>query len=94
LGPFFTQVFGGHIDSVEQFARSHSSFYVYDCGGPGKLPIVDWLLREGAMLRDSGLADTPEVLLRRDLYRVSFPAREAARITQHVQRDLHAPFDR
>jgi hypothetical protein len=71
MAPFYATVFGERIEGLEQFVRSHPSFYLYDCGGPGKLPIVDWLLGAGASLRNSGLIDTPDVQLRRELYRVS-----------------------
>lgn len=71
MAPFLTTVFGEHVEGLEQFVRSHRAFYLYDCGGPGKLPIVDLLLGAGASVRDSGLDDTPDVQLRRELYRVS-----------------------
>jgi hypothetical protein len=77
MTPFFTTVFGEDIEGLEQFVRSHRSFYLYDCGGPGKLPIADWLLGAGASLRDGGLVDTPDVQLRRELYRVSMPGGSA-----------------
>jgi hypothetical protein len=69
--PFYAKVFGEHIEGLEQFVGSHRSFYLYDCGGIGKLPIVDWLLGAGASLRDTGLVETTDTLLRRELYRVS-----------------------
>ena len=71
MAPFYAKVFGEHIEGLEQFVRSHRSFYLYDCGGIGKLPILDWLLSAGASLRDSGLVETTDTLLRRELYRVS-----------------------
>ena len=71
--PFYAKVCGEHIEGLEQFVRSHRSFYLYDCGGPGKLPIIERLLGAGASLRDSGLPETTDILLRHELYRVSMP---------------------
>jgi hypothetical protein len=73
--PFFAKVFRQRMERFEEFLRSNRSFYLYDCGAPGRLPLVESLLGAGASLRDSGLVDTPDILLRRELYRVSMTAR-------------------
>jgi hypothetical protein len=39
---------------------------------------VESLLGAGASIRDGGLVETPDILLRRDLYRVSVPIGSAA----------------
>jgi hypothetical protein len=75
--PFFAKVFRQRMEGFEEFVQSNRSFYLYDCGAPGRLPLVESLLGRGASLRDSGLVETPDILLRRELYRVSMPARSA-----------------
>ena len=69
--PFYAKVFAAHMEGFDQFVRSHRSFYLYDCGSIGKLPLLDWLLEAGATVHDSGLVDTPDIQLRRELYRVT-----------------------
>jgi len=69
--PFYAKVFGVRMVPLEEFVRSHPSFYLYDCGSPFRIPLLTMLIEAGASVRDSGLVDTPDILLRRDLYRVS-----------------------
>ncbi|MGH7786420.1 MAG: ArnT family glycosyltransferase [Candidatus Binatia bacterium] len=69
--PFYSKVFGEHMEGLEEFLRSHRSFYLYDCGNPAQSPMMERLLGAGATVRDGGLLDTPDILLRRDFYRVS-----------------------
>jgi hypothetical protein len=69
--PFYARVFGERVERYEEFLRANPSFYLYDCGSPNRLPLVARLVGEGASLRDSGLAPAPDILRRRDLYRVS-----------------------
>ena len=71
--PFYARVFGERMQGLEEFLRSNPTFYLYDCGSPARQPMVERLLGAGASLRASGIADTPEIVLRRDLYRVSLP---------------------
>jgi hypothetical protein len=69
--PYYARVFGERMERFEEFLRSNRSFFLYDCGAPARGPLVERLLNAGAYLRDSGLAETPDIGLRRDLYRVS-----------------------
>jgi hypothetical protein len=69
--PFYARVFGERMDGLDGFLQSNPEFYLYDCGAPARLPLVERLLGAGASVRDSGLADTPDIGLRRELYRVS-----------------------
>ncbi len=71
MAPFFIKVFGERMEALEKYLRSDPSFYLYDCGSVGKLPLVERLLGMGAHLRDGELVDTPDVHLRRELYLVS-----------------------
>jgi hypothetical protein len=75
--PFYARVFGARMERFEEFVRSARSFYLYDCGSAGRLPLPAMLLRAGASLDDSGLGESADLLSRRDLYRVSL-ARDAA----------------
>jgi hypothetical protein len=68
---FYAKVFGVRMEPLEEFVRSHPSFYLYDCGSPWRIPLMTMLIEAGATVRDSGLLETPDILLRRDLYRVS-----------------------
>jgi hypothetical protein len=68
---FYANVFGTRIEGLDGVLRSNRSFYLYDCGASARLPMVERLLGAGALLRDAGLLGTPDILLRRDLYRVS-----------------------
>jgi hypothetical protein len=77
--PFYARVFGQRRERLEDFLRVHPAFYLYDCGGRGRLPLVTMLLERGASVGDSGLGANHDVLLRRDLYRVSPSTGSAAR---------------
>jgi hypothetical protein len=69
--PFYARVFGARMERFEEFVRSARAFYLYDCGGAGRLPLPAMLLHAGASLHDSGLGESAGVPSRRDLYRVS-----------------------
>ena len=71
IAPFYARVFGEHMERLEQFVRSHRSFYLYDCRSRFELPVVEGLLSAGASLRESGLVGTPDVSLGRELYQVT-----------------------
>lgn len=71
--PYYARVFDERLEGLEDFLRSHRSFYLYDCGAPGRLPLLERLLDAGASVRDAGLTDTPDIGLRRDLYRITLP---------------------
>jgi hypothetical protein len=77
--PFYARVFGERMEGLEEFLRSNPAFYVYDCGAPARFPLVERLLSAAASLRESGIVDTPDIGLRRELYRVSMPAGATAR---------------
>ena len=68
---FYAKIFGVRMVPFGEFVRSYPSFYLYDCGSPFRIPLMTMLIEAGASVRDSGLVDTPDILLRRDLYRVS-----------------------
>ena len=68
---FYRRVFGERMEPFDEFLRAGRSFYLYDCGSPGRLPLVSMLLRANASLRDSGLHEIPDAVPRRDLYRVA-----------------------
>jgi hypothetical protein len=78
--PFYARVFGQRMELLRKFLQSNRTFYLYDCGTWGRLPLVARLVEMGAALRDSGLVDTPDILLRRDLYRVSLPGGSAENV--------------
>ena len=75
---FYARVFGERMEAFEEFLRSARSFYLYDCGTAGRLPLPAMLFRAGASLRDSGLGESSNVLPQRDLYRVSLTGDAAA----------------
>jgi hypothetical protein len=77
--PFYARVFGERMEGLEEFLRANPDFYLYDCGAASRLPLVERLLGAGASLRESGVAETPDILARRDLYRVSLTARSPER---------------
>jgi hypothetical protein len=81
--PYYARVFGQRMEGFDEFLRSQRSFYLYDCGSSGRLPLVARLLEAGASVRDSALVETPDILLRRDLYRVSVTRGSTAR---HIHR--------
>jgi hypothetical protein len=71
--PFYARVFGERMAGLEEFLAANPDFYLFDCGAPERLPLLERLLGAGASLRESGVGETPDILLRRDLYRVSRP---------------------
>lgn len=79
--PFYARVFGQRMEGLEAFLRSQLSFYLYDCGEPSRTPLVARLLGAGVAVRDSGLLETNDILLRRDLYRVSGTSNGSGRPT-------------
>ena len=68
---YYGRVFGERMEVLEAFLRSHRSFYLYDCGSSGRLPLIARLLDAGAVVREAEFAEAPDIQLRRDLYRIS-----------------------